>query len=365
MTLDNEARAVADTSSLAAPAAQAASSAAPVAATGAAPGAPLAPGGGTFCSAQRVARFYARRGTWVLLAWLVVFGVCAATGTRFLSLLRGGSQLPPGSPIEAAMHAEARLFPPPPQGAAEASAVVVQRVRGGGGGGGGSGGISIVAAGGAAAAASRNFSAALALFCTSTGAEVVASVQGYWELLAVSPLLARVAARAVAPDNSTLATMVAFLPGASRDDVMRFVVKLAAWAPAQSSELLEVTTTGNLQINNEWSSALNADFVTTEGTVLPIAMAALGVKLRSYRHMGIALLNLIVTLLLSFAVLVPVAQKGVLDIDPSAMLIMASLGIALSFDYSLCALPFSRSKPRTAALLYCILTLALSAPPKP
>jgi RND superfamily putative drug exporter len=115
-----------------------------------------------------------------------------------------------------------------------------------------------------------------------------------------------------------------------------------------------VTTTGNQQISLEWSAELNADFVRTEGIVLPIAMVALGAQLRSYRHMGIALLNLIVTLLLAFAVLVPVAQKGALDIDPSALLIMASLGIALSFDYSLFLLSRFREEragPRAASKL--------------
>ena len=294
------------------------------------------------CSSHRVTRFYERRGSWILLAWLVVFGICAATGPQFLSLLRGGSQLPPGSPVEAAVKAGARLFPPPPQGAPESPSVVVQRAR--------SGGVTS----GQTAAASRNFSVALARFCADKGAGVVAGVQGFWELAAAGPLLARVAARALAPDNATMATSVAYLPGAADKDVVLFIRALAEWAPAQSSELLEVTTTGNRQISLEWSSELNADFVRTEGIVLPIAMVALGAQLRSYRHMGIALLNLIVTLLLSFAVLVPVAQKGVLDLDPSALLIMASLGIALSFDYSLFILSRFREEragPRAASKL--------------
>ena len=137
---------------------------------------------------------------------------------------------------------------------------------------------------GPAAAASRNFSSALARFCAEKGGAVVAGVQGYWELVAAGPLLARVAAHAVAPDNSTMATSIAFFPGAMEKDVVIFIMELAAWAPEQSSHFLEVTTTGNQQISLEWSAELNADFVRTEGIVLPIAMVALGAQLRSYRQ---------------------------------------------------------------------------------
>jgi RND superfamily putative drug exporter len=59
----------------------------------------------------------------------------------------------------------------------------------------------------------------------------------------------------------------------------------------------------------------------------------LRVSLRSYRHMAISLVNLIASLLLSFAILVPISDP--ISINPFAPSIMMSLGIAVCFDYSL------------------------------
>jgi uncharacterized membrane protein YdfJ with MMPL/SSD domain len=62
-------------------------------------------------------------------------------------------------------------------------------------------------------------------------------------------------------------------------------------------------------------------------------MLILGVRVQSYRHIGIALINLLLAVLLSFNILTPVAAG--FDINPFAPSIMLSLGVAVCFDYSL------------------------------
>ena len=69
------------------------------------------------------------------------------------------------------------------------------------------------------------------------------------------------------------------------------------------------------------------------GIVLPVAIIILGTQVKSYRHMFVALVNLLCTLLLAFAWLVPISDS--VAINPFVPSIMMSLGIAISFDYSL------------------------------
>jgi len=83
----------------------------------------------------------------------------------------------------------------------------------------------------------------------------------------------------------------------------------------------------------EMQVATEESFVTIDGTVLPIAIIILGVSLRSWKHMLNALINLACTLLLAFAILVPISDP--IAINPFAPSIMMSLGIAVCFDYTL------------------------------
>ncbi len=76
-----------------------------------------------------------------------------------------------------------------------------------------------------------------------------------------------------------------------------------------------------------------AHYLLTTGIVLPVAIVILGTQVQSYRHMFIALVNLLCTLLLAFSWLVPITDH--VAINPFAPSIMMSLGIAISFDYSL------------------------------
>jgi uncharacterized membrane protein YdfJ with MMPL/SSD domain len=94
----------------------------------------------------------------------------------------------------------------------------------------------------------------------------------------------------------------------------------------------------NIVFKNTFSAVEMAEstaksFEMIDGIVLPIAVVILGIQLRSYRHMGIALVNLIGTILLAFAILLPITKT--VAINPFAPSIMMSLGIAISFDYTL------------------------------
>ncbi len=82
-----------------------------------------------------------------------------------------------------------------------------------------------------------------------------------------------------------------------------------------------------------YSLTLTHSLPRLPGIVLPIAIIILGTQVKSYRHMFVALVNLLCTLLLAFAWLVPISDS--VAINPFAPSIMMSLGIAISFDYSL------------------------------
>lgn len=82
--------------------------------------------------------------------------------------------------------------------------------------------------------------------------------------------------------------------------------------------------------------ATTKSFELIDATVLPLAVLILGFRIRSYRHMFIAFANLIGTILLAFAILVPITEFQA--INPFSPSIMMSLGIAISFDYTLLTL---------------------------
>jgi uncharacterized membrane protein YdfJ with MMPL/SSD domain len=95
------------------------------------------------------------------------------------------------------------------------------------------------------------------------------------------------------------------------------------------------------------SEATKTNMELIDATVLPIAVVILGFTLRSYRHMLIAVANLGCSLLLSFAIMVPISDAT--DINPFAPSVMMSLGIAICFDYVL----FVTTRFREERLVLC------------
>ena len=261
----------------------------------------------------------------ILLAWLLIFVISAIFGlgiggasAGFLNSTRSNLDLPKGTPSGDAVLAFQALYP---KVSSWAPAVVVLQVPGGGA----SGGVM-------ASASARAASAAIYAFAAGwSGGKVVEYSSGYFELISAG--LPQLAMQSVSPDNLTATINVGFKKTTTLNDINLFIDELIIFAGEQSTPQLSVTATGLFPLFRQMSLATEASFSTIDGTVIPLAMIILGMRVRSYRHIGIALINLLVALLLSFAILTPIASA--FDINPFAPSIMLSLGVAVCFDYSL------------------------------
>jgi hypothetical protein len=262
----------------------------------------------------------------ILAAWFVVFVLCAFFGLGiagaspgFLNSTRSNLDLPKGTPSGDAVLAFQALYP---QVSSWAPAVIVLHAAGSGA----DGGVTT-------SAAARNASAAIDDFAKHyDGGSVVAYTSGYFELAAV-PGLQLLARQSVSPNNLTANINIGFKQSTTLNAINHFIDELIPFAEHQSSAQLSVAATGLFPLFRQMSVATEESFSTIDGIVIPIAMVILGFRVRSYRHIGIALINLLLALLLSFAILTPIA-KG-FDVNPFAPSIMLSLGVAVCFDYSL------------------------------
>jgi hypothetical protein len=175
----------------------------------------------------------------------------------------------------------------------------------------------------------------------------ISIISGYWDVFEV-PALRPFAADKISPDNRTMSTIIAFTDSASLDEVNHITHKLLLFAEKHSysregiSELdtaknaNAVYCTGSLALFLEMSEDTEKNFVLIDTIVLPIAIGILGYCLGSWRHMIIAFLNLICTIMLAFTIMRPITN--IMNINPFAPSIMLSLGIAICFDYSLFSL---------------------------
>jgi hypothetical protein len=128
-------------------------------------------------------------------------------------------------------------------------------------------------------------------------------------------------------------TNVFFKNSANQDTITKVTGKLIDFAISQSNTNVYIACTGINALFYEMTQSTESSFLLIDATVIPVAVLILGANLRSYRHMLIAFCNLGCTLLLGFALLVPVANS--FNINPFAPSIMLSLGVAICFDYSL------------------------------
>ena len=249
--------------------------------------------------------------------WIAIFALGAAFGPAFLSETRSNLDVPPGTPSALATAAFDRLYPAagswPP-------AFVVQR-----------------STNGSDVLAPPNATLAVASALASFAADhpgVVDRVTGYWELVS-DPSLVLLAESALSPSRRTLLSTVSWVPSATLTSVTDCVGKLLPFAESLSTPSVAVSTTGIFPLFSEVSATTESDFALIDAIVLPVAVVILGVRLQSFAHMGVALANLALTILLTFALLNPLAAPGVADIAPFAPSIMLSLGISVCFDYSL------------------------------
>ena len=262
----------------------------------------------------------------IVAAWVVVlvvsafFGLGIAGASKgFLNSTRSNLDLPKGTPSGDAVLAFQSLYPTV---SSWAPVVIVLHAAGGSG-----------AAGGLAVSPhAKNASAALDAFAAGwENGTVVSYVTGFFEFEAMG--LSALAQESLSPDNRTALVNIGFQRSTTLDKINLFVDAVIPFADGLSTPHVSVAATGLFPLFRQMSLATEASFSTIDGTVIPIAMVILGFRVRSYRHIGIALINLIIALLLSFAVLTPVAVG--FDINPFAPSIMLSLGVAVCFDYSL------------------------------
>lgn len=243
--------------------------------------------------------------------WLVVFVICIIYGPKFLSLTRSNLDLPKNAPSTVAIDAFISNYP---DASSWPPIFIVAHARSG----------SVV----------NSFTQQLAVsvhnFASSES--TIASVMGYWEFISI-PELKLLAENALSADNRTMVTTVNFVKSTTLNMIDATVKKLLEFANSHSTSDVTVGCTGQFALFTEMTDATTKNFELIDATVLPIAILILGFRVQSYRHMGVALINLICALLLAFAILVPVTKK--VAINPFAPSIMMSLGIAICFDYSL------------------------------
>ena len=176
----------------------------------------------------------------------------------------------------------------------------------------------------------QNVASLLTTYVSSRTSEL-SGVSGYWELINY-PAYTLIANSAVSDNNRTMISTVSFQKEFSTElDVI--IDALLEFAEEHTSSDVSVMCTGTLPLFHEMSIATEENFVMIDATVLPIAIVILATQVKSYRHMVVAFCNLVCTILLAFAVLVPITEE--IAINPFAPSIMMSLGIAICFDYSL------------------------------
>ena len=252
----------------------------------------------------------------VLITWLIVFLICVITGTKFLQSTRSNLDLPKGTYSEDAIKKFQALYP----GAGQwAPAIVFQQTSG----------ERITNN------ATKTFATAMAKFANENN-KVISSVSGYWELASIpGGLFMELALSTIAPNNKSMLTTVNFKSDVTLNDINHVIDDLIPYASKYSTSDTFVSVTGIFPLFRQMSEDTEHSFVLIDAVVLPIAILILGARLQSYRHMGIAFVNLGCALLLAFAIMTPISAPGAIDVNPFAPSIMLSLGIAICFDYSL------------------------------
>jgi uncharacterized membrane protein YdfJ with MMPL/SSD domain len=111
------------------------------------------------------------------------------------------------------------------------------------------------------------------------------------------------------------------------------VYELLEFGKHQSKSNFYTSCTGLFPLFAEMSEATESSFATIDATVIPLAILILGCNLQSYRHMLVALINLLCTILLAFTILYGISISWA--INPFTPTIVLSLGVAICFDYCL------------------------------
>lgn len=250
----------------------------------------------------------------ICIGWLIVFVICIVYGPAFLSSTKNSLDLPASAPSVQAINVYAQYFP---NSGNKPPAIIIQETKG--------------LQSNIINDYTKNFSTALNQYA-SKHKDVVSFVSGYWEMIDVQDEEI-IAQQSVSKSNSTMKSTVYFTKQSSIAQSNDFVKTLIDFTVQQSNSQNYVATTGLSALFYEMQLSTSTSFELIDATVIPLAILILGANLQSYRHMLIAFCNLGCTLLLAFALLMPVTY--IFDINPFSPSIMLSLGVAVSFDYSL------------------------------
>lgn len=123
--------------------------------------------------------------------------------------------------------------------------------------------------------------------------DYVSYVSGYWEYYS-QPGLNQLAWTSVSANNLTMITTVSFVSTATDTEVNDISVKLLEFAKKRSNRENFVGATGLFPLFAEIQAATTVNFELIDAVVLPIALIILGITLKSYRHIGVALCNFFV-----------------------------------------------------------------------
>lgn len=264
--------------------------------------------------------------SWLGIFWIILFGICCGFGPGFLSNTRSGLDVPAGTPTADALdvlnsnYPEASSWPP---------AIVLHHVKPGFPG-------TIITN------STQRVAEVLDQFQIKYN-DVISGVNGYFEFMALDlPILAETT---VSKDRRSMISTVTMRKGAELKDVTDMVKELLEVVHHLSYHDIDVGLTGIFPLFGEMQEATESNFAMIDGIALPVCIIILGLNLRSYKHMAVALANLGVTLMLSFAIILPISNA--VDINPFSPSIMMSLGIAVCFDYSL----FMLNRFREAVIL--------------
>jgi uncharacterized membrane protein YdfJ with MMPL/SSD domain len=242
----------------------------------------------------------------ICAGWLAVFIICVAFGPKFLSNTRSDLDVPKGTPSAAANDAldinYPTMSPWPP-----VFIVLHSNVDSG-----------------VVGAFSRNIDSDLASYVASNSDSIDQKV-GYYDYVK-NPSLSFLESSSLSEDNKTMVLTVSFKKSASLAMVQTQALNLLSFASKRTTKDISVGCTGLQALYAELSDACAKDTETLESIVLPIAIIILGYNVRSYRHMLIALCTLACTVLLAFAIMVPISDALAINpFSPSIMLSLVSL----------------------------------------
>lgn len=240
---------------------------------------------------------------YICAGWLAVFIICVAFGPKFLSNTRSDLDVPKGTPSAAAIDALDANYPTmspwPP-------AFIVLHSN---------------SDKGVIGPFSRKIDTDLTEYASSNS-DSIDQKSGYYDF-AKNPYLRFLESSSLSADNKTMVLTVTFKKSASLAMIQSQALSLLSFASKRTTSDVSVGCTGLQPLFAELSGATSNDIETIDGIVLPIAIIILGYNVRSYRHMLIAFCNLACTVLLAFAIMVPISDA--LAINPFSPSIMLSL----------------------------------------